>query len=456
MSARASLSAVTLPANATAALQAIPKQQLDAASSGGTLPASATGASLRYTDWRMRPSGQALTNATRGDEGALFLVTQSAGGSESATTANGRLEVAWPPSSNAALYIQQPLTSRVRRIGATVGFGPTAGPTSASFCLACWTTDQATPGVSEASCHLFVTVYGWTYQVVAGGQFVTIASGSYAAPLPMDYSELRLEVVIEGATAYIFLPDGSTGVATDSRIASLYGYSPCWEFFRDSGTTTVPLAMYETWADNDPQPLGRLSPGGLARTMALYPTTQTVISALGSYVPTSETNAAAGTPSRRTLGTGATQAAAGNHTHTPASIGALSTTDRGAANGVAPLDGGGYVQQGYLPVVIKPPITVAYAATIQPDIALGTHYRTTLTANITLNNPTSAQDGQRVVHEFVNSTAGARTVSLGTLFEKLSTIDATLTIPAGAVGFLTYVWSTPRVAFTVLGWDYTA
>ena len=444
------------------------------ASSRGVIrpPASTTGAPARYTDWRIRPSGQVPSSATATDDGTPWVISKGVG-PESAVVANGRLEVSWPASAPGAYYLQAPMASKVRRIGATFGFGPSANYTSGSFCLAAWTTDGAQPGISQAHCHIFTTVVGWLFQIVTGGMIITITQGGYAAPLPQDWSELRLEVVIEGSTAYIYLPDGSTAIAQDSRIGTISGYSPCWEFYRDAGTTTVPLAFYEVWADTRPQPLAGFSSAGLARSLALYPTTQTVISALGSYTPTSEADLAAGTASRRTLGTGGQQAAPGNHGHalgahasshaanasdpvTPASIGALAASARDMPNGVAGLDGNGMLMPADIPVVLKLPITVAYAATIQPDVSGGTHFRTTITAAITLNNPTGASDGQRLLWEFVNNTAGALTVSLGTLFEKLATIDVTLSVPAGKVGFLHFVWSTPRTKFTVLGWDYLA
>ena len=60
------------------------------------------------------------------------------------------------------------------------------------------------------------------------------------------------------------------------------------------------------------------------------------------------TNIGAGTSSL-TLGTTATTAAKGNHTHTASDVGAIATTAKGAANGVAELDSEGKVPSAQLP-----------------------------------------------------------------------------------------------------------
>ena len=105
---------------------------------------------------------------------------------------------------------------------------------------------------------------------------------------------------------------------------------------------------------------------------------------------------AAATASLRTIGTGATQAAAGNHTHTPASLGAEATANKGAANGYAPLGSDQRVPTANLPAFL----------------AGALHYEGTW--NATTNSPTitsgTAGTNQEVGSYYVVSTSGTTTV----------------------------------------------
>ena len=65
-------------------------------------------------------------------------------------------------------------------------------------------------------------------------------------------------------------------------------------------------------------------------------------------------NAAAGTPSLRSLGTGATQAAAGNDSRI---TGAIQSTEKGAASGVATLDGSSKLTSNQLPTIAESAVT---------------------------------------------------------------------------------------------------
>lgn len=132
---------------------------------------------------------------------------------------------------------------------------------------------------------------------------------------------------------------------------------------------------------------------------------------------------AAGTASIRTIGTGALQAAAGNHSHS---------------------------------AVLVPfaPVALSDGASIATNASLGNHFRSTLTTDPTLANPTAGTDGQRVLWELAAG-ASARTVSLGNAFEKMTGIPATLSIPANKIGWLTGVYNSSRAIWTVAGWDTT-
>lgn len=217
----------------------------------------------RWTDWRLRTSGQTISNTTVSDDGTAFYISPQ--GTETATTANNRLEVSWPNSTGGALYIQQNTGGTVKRIGASFGFGPSANATSGSFALATWTTDYPTPGTTAAQVHLAMTASSATFGVVVAGTVTNLVTWPYVTTIAQDWTPYYAEVIVVGTTAHCSLPDGTSRSVTDSRIGSTAGYTACWEFFRDAATTTVPLAFYEVWASTTGAAGGLASRGTVAR-----------------------------------------------------------------------------------------------------------------------------------------------------------------------------------------------
>lgn len=220
----------------------------------------------RWTDWRTRASGQTISNTTVSDDGTVFLISNTAG-SESAATANGRLEVSWANSAGGALYVQQNTGGTIKRIGASFGFGPSANATSGSFALATWTTDFPTAGTTAAQIHLAITASSATFGVVVAGTVTNLVTWTFATPLLQDWTPYYAEVIIIGSTAFCSLPDGGSQFVTDSRIGSTQGYTAVWEFFRDANTTTVPLAFYSMWASPSIPVTGSASPAMVARSV---------------------------------------------------------------------------------------------------------------------------------------------------------------------------------------------
>lgn len=110
------------------------------------------------------------------------------------------------------------------------------------------------------------------------------------------------------------------------------------------------------------------------------------------------------------LGTGATQAATGDHTHAY-----VPTGQRGPIGGVQ---------------------TITYAATITPDATLGVHFRVTMTGALTINVPTGGIDGQRILFELTASGA-QRVVTLHASYELgEKVISRTVTVPSGLTGYV--------------------
>lgn len=108
-------------------------------------------------------------------------------------------------------------------------------------------------------------------------------------------------------------------------------------------------------------------------------------------------DAAAGTASRRTLGTGSTQAAAGNDSRITGAAPTASPTFTGTVTTAR---------------TVRAPVVVTFAATQTIDGTLGNHFRITMTANMTsLALPTGLIDGQDVLLELIQDATGGRTLA---------------------------------------------
>jgi hypothetical protein len=140
---------------------------------------------------------------------------------------------------------------------------------------------------------------------------------------------------------------------------------------------------------------------------------------------------AAATPGLRTLGTGAVQAAAGNHNHDTAYVPLARTVSAGSG-----LTGGGDLSANRtlaLAIVPNPPVTLTYAASLTPDASAGNYRVCTMTGAATLFAPTSPTDGQVMRIRFIASGA-QRIVTFDSGLKRSSPLGTTLTIASGKRG----------------------
>ncbi|MET0188121.1 MAG: hypothetical protein ABW212_03925 [Pseudonocardia sediminis] len=189
------------------------------------------------TRWQGRPDGPL---PPRGDEGVPFTLALSE--SSASPTVTGGALVGNLPDRHAAAYVMQQLDAKVRRIGATFGVGP--GTDAGSLALVAWVPGRAT---LETHCHVVVTPTRWIVATAENNALDELASGTLSRPLPQDGTPQRVEVVFDGATAFLTLPDGSSHQITGEAIGRIPGAIAGWEFYRDhAGGADVRL--YETWA----------------------------------------------------------------------------------------------------------------------------------------------------------------------------------------------------------------
>jgi hypothetical protein len=200
----------------------------------GTLDVSDSGQSLRYV--------ATSTQGALAVEGGWLTNTGTAG------TSTG--------------YSETQLSGNVSRIGAEFAFDTLTGTDNgAAATLVIWQASRVDtyPSVPAARCHLTVTRTTWTYGIWpsqgAGAQIV-LATGGFATALAADgTTKHKVEVVIDGDTAYLQLPDGRTAIIVDSRIRTLAGAFACWEVYRPDASGGVRPKFSRAWASADPSPL---------------------------------------------------------------------------------------------------------------------------------------------------------------------------------------------------------
>jgi hypothetical protein len=131
---------------------------------------------------------------------------------------------------------------------------------------------------------------------------------------------------------------------------------------------------------------------------------------------------AAGTASIRTLGTGSTQAAAGNHTHTSKDV-------------------------------TNPSVALTDGATIAVDASLGRLFRVTIAGNRTILAPTNAADGMRIMFE-VTASGADRTLTMTTgssgAFAYGTDFTSIPTITSGTTAFIGCIYSSRSSRWHVL------
>lgn len=186
------------------------------------------------------PAGFALH-----DNGADTRYTPAA--SPGLEVVDGALQTTATGRGLAAGYASVDMGAPVTRIGARFGF--TDGDPRGAIALPVWAEPigQTWPRIPDSPAHVVVSRADWAYQVYEGGRLVSLAQGVFVPPL-LTGVPLSVDVRLDGATATVALPDGSTATVTDPRIAVPARFA-CWEaFVMDAATMSRPL-ITRVWAD---------------------------------------------------------------------------------------------------------------------------------------------------------------------------------------------------------------
>lgn len=152
------------------------------------------------------------------------------------------------------------------------------------------------------------------------GTFTALQTTYFAQPLADDWNPNvagsgtahRVEVLIDGDTAIIALPDGTTATVSDTRIASIPATVVCYEIYRHTANSAA-TAFEEIWAGTDSAPASATSIGEVARMLESLPLASlsqyvwhAPVSSADVTVPTSLTNITGLPPITITLPTNCT------------------------------------------------------------------------------------------------------------------------------------------------------
>lgn len=136
----------------------------------------------------------------------------------------------------------------VSRIGATWKFTNVGAGTNGAATLVVWKTHPISTGSPpDAGVHLAIGRSGWIFgKILNGNPVVTVASGSFSPSLDYDVP-LTVDVAINGTTATVSLPDGTTQVVTDADIAAAAGPWATIEAFQNDAAADDRTGFYKSW-----------------------------------------------------------------------------------------------------------------------------------------------------------------------------------------------------------------
>ncbi|MCR5977937.1 hypothetical protein GDN83_09360 [Gordonia jinghuaiqii] len=148
---------------------------------------------------------------------------------------------------NAASYVATDLSpARVTRIGATVSF---TGDDDASIALlvsAAPVPENESQPAPHAAVHFVARRAGWSYAIWEAGDASQTVLGQGTYQTAFDRDGARFEIELAGDRAKVYLPDATSIVFSDPRIAEFAGGWATWELY-EASAGTAPASFRELW-----------------------------------------------------------------------------------------------------------------------------------------------------------------------------------------------------------------
>jgi hypothetical protein len=149
-------------------------------------------------------------------------------------------------------YIDVPFGAEVTRIGAKFRF-EAPGSTSTGFAtILVWATPFTSP-IPDSPCHIGISPVFASYSIWDATVNTVLWTYVFPEELSADgVTEHLVDIVIEGTTASVRLPDGVVVRHTDARIGSLNGDNAGLEVFHLASDTDHRPRFTEVWSDTTP------------------------------------------------------------------------------------------------------------------------------------------------------------------------------------------------------------
>jgi hypothetical protein len=185
------------------------------------------------------------------NDGTPLGVYNNGGNTAGLAAVDSQLSHGAPKTPNAAGYLEARMAAPVTRIGAIASFHSV---NSGAIGLLSWANSlvaargKGSPGPApNGGMHFAASSAEWILSIwdSAANAIDTLLEGPLS--LRADGTEYPFEVVREGDTVTVRLPDGTTHSASDPRIGQWSGPWACWELY-EAGQTRVPATIEAIWA----------------------------------------------------------------------------------------------------------------------------------------------------------------------------------------------------------------
>ena len=205
-----------------------------------------------YSVFAGEADGAAPTTFDSGQAASVYV-----NGTPAPVVSSGQLVASPTGSGVQACYFKGTLSGVGTRIGGRFTF-PAGSTSTGAAALAITNASLSSETATDMSCHLVIAPTSWTFAVWAGPNngntgIQYLGGTDFNPPLATDgLTEYEAEVFINGTTAEIHLPDGTTVSVTDSRIgdASYGGPNVFFEQYANDADTDNKVAFTHVWASS--------------------------------------------------------------------------------------------------------------------------------------------------------------------------------------------------------------